>query len=257
MDLAGRGVAVTGGGGHLGRAMSLALAEAGATVIACGRTAERLEAVAAEGRERGLTGRVVPVVADVSTDAGLSTVIDALEREAGTVSGWVNNAYAGTSELLGSLTRAGIEGALGSGLIDVMLATQAVAERMSSGGSIVNIASMYGLVSPQPAAYARAPAMHNPPAYGAAKAGVVSFTRYAAVHLAAQGIRVNCISPGAFPGEAVQEDAGFVAELAGRTPLGRIGRPEELGGAVVYLVGDGSSFVTGANLVVDGGWTAW
>jgi len=257
MDLAGRGVAVTGGGGHLGRAMSLALAEAGATVVACGRTAERLEAVAAEGRERGLAGRIVPVVADVSTDAGLGAVIGALEREAETVSGWVNNAYAGTSELLGSLTRAGIESALGGGLIDVMLATQAVAERMSSGGSIVNIASMYGLVSPQPAAYAATPAMHNPPAYGAAKAGVVSFTRYAAVHLAERGIRVNCISPGAFPGEAVQEDAAFVAELAGRTPLGRIGRPEELGGAVVYLVGDASSFVTGANLVVDGGWTAW
>ena len=257
MDLAGRGVAVTGGGGHLGRAMSLALAEAGATVVACGRTAKRLEAVAAEGRQRALAGRVVPVVADVSTDTGLSTVLDALKREAGNVKGWVNNAYAGTSELLGHLTRAGIEGALGSGLVDVMLATQAVAQRMDSGGSIVNIASMYGLVSPQPAAYAATPAMHNPPAYGAAKSGVVSFTRYAAVHLAGRGIRVNCISPGAFPGAEAQAHAGFVAELASRTPLGRIGRPDELGGAVVYLVGDGSSFVTGANLVVDGGWTAW
>ena len=116
---------------------------------------------------------------------------------------------------------------------------------------------MYGLVSPQPAAYAATPAMHNPPAYGAAKSGVVSFTRYAAVHLAGRGIRVNCISPGAFPGAEAQAHAGFVAELASRTPLGRIGRPDELGGAVVYLVGDGSSFVTGANLVVDGGWTAW
>ena len=256
-DLHGRVVGVTGGGGHLGAAMSLALAEAGATVAVLGRRADPLENVAAEARRRGYDADVVPITADVTSAESLEGALDRIEGEAGTIRGWVNCAYAGPLALLEEGSRSDFQAAIASGLTDVIATTQAVARRMREGGSIVNVASMYGLVSPQPAAYAAHPEYHNPPAYGAAKAGVIQFTRYAAVHLAGQGIRVNSISPGPFPAPRVQDSRDFVDELARRVPLGRIGAPEELGPPVVFLIGDGSSFITGANLAVDGGWTAW
>jgi gluconate 5-dehydrogenase len=137
------------------------------------------------------------------------------------------------------------------------MASQAAAARMADGGAILNVASMYGLVSPQPDAYRAHPAFHNPPAYGAAKAGVIAFTRYAAVHLASRGIRVNAIAPGPFPSGAAADDATFVAELARRVPLGRIGTPDELGAAAVLLLSPGASYITGQTVAIDGGWTAW
>lgn len=256
--LAGLGIGITGGGGHLGRAMALAAARAGAVVVIVGRRSTPLEAVRDEfGVQAPGNGRIVPVSADVSTDEGIATALDAIEAEAGRIDGWVNNAYAGRGGLLGSLERADVESTLARGVADVMLATQAAAERMGAGGSIVNVASMYGLVSPQPAAYRARPELHNPPAYGAAKAGVIAFTRYAAVHLAGRSIRVNAIAPGPFPAGEAAADASFVDELARRVPLGRVGRPDELGATLVLLLSPGSSYITGQTISIDGGWTAW
>ena len=197
------------------------------------------------------------MLADVSTDAGVATALDAIQSEAGRVDGWVNNAYAGRSGLLGELDRAEVEATLARGVGDTMLATQAAAERMSAGGAILNVASMYGLVSPQPDAYRSNPRFHNPPAYGAAKAGVIAFTRYAAVHPAPRGIRVNAIAPGPFPSGDAAADPAFVAELEKRVPLGRIGTPDDLGAAAVLLLSPGAAYITGQTIAIDGGWTAW
>ena len=122
---------------------------------------------------------------------------------------------------------------------------------------MVNIASMYGSVSPDPAIYGDSGA-NNPPSYGAAKAGLIQFTRYAACHFAAERIRVNCISPGPFPAQRYfDQDPEFRRRLENKIPMRRTGDPQEIRGPLLFLASDASSYVTGINLPVDGGWTAW
>jgi NAD(P)-dependent dehydrogenase (short-subunit alcohol dehydrogenase family) len=124
-------------------------------------------------------------------------------------------------------------------------------------GSIVLFSSMYGSVSPDPRAYV-APMNPNPLEYGVGKAGIQQMTRYLAVHWGRKGVRVNCISPGPFPNPALQRDnPAFIERLAAKSPLGRIGQADEISGAVAFLLSDAASYLTGHNLAVDGGWTAW
>lgn len=247
-------VGITGGGGHLGRAIALDLAGAGATVAISGRSLDPLESVRAEALGMALPGKVVPVVADSSTDSGIKMVLDTLLGEGGHVNGWVNAAYGGVTGPLMTSSRADVEQTVLRGLADVIIATQKVAERMIDGGSIVNFGSMYGLVAPDPLLYVTHPDKHNPPGYGAAKAGVIQFTRYAACELGPRKIRVNCVSPGPFPNPS--NDPDFINLLDQRVPLQRVGEPREIVGAVRFLLCEASSYVTGHNLVVDGGWTS-
>ena len=258
-SLEGLGIGLTGGGGHIGSALALGLAEAGAIVVICGRRAEPLEEVARRSQERRLPGRVVPVTADLSNDSGAERVLGRLESEAGAVDGWVNNAYAGQPGRVLDATRNEIEATLASGLTNAIVATQAALAHMipRAAGAIVNIASMYGLVAPQPSLYQDSERFHSPAAYGAAKAGLLQFTRYAACHVADRGVRVNAVTPGPFPHPTVQDQEQFRSALCARVPLGRLGDVDELIGPVVFLLSPAASYVTGHNLVVDGGWTAW
>ena len=123
--------------------------------------------------------------------------------------------------------------------------------------SVINIASMYGMVSPDLQIYDTAEGS-NPPFYGVTKAALIQWTRYAACEFGPEGIRVNSISPGAFPSQSVQEkDPDFIKRLERKIPMGRIGQAEEVCGSVVFLASKASGYVNGANIAVDGGWTAW
>ena len=128
---------------------------------------------------------------------------------------------------------------------------------MISGGSIVNFSSMYGHVSPDYRIYGES-GYNNPCNYGAGKAAVSQFTRYCAGNYGRYGIRVNDVTPGPFPfDEYIEKNPDFGQKLSDKTMLGRIGKQNEIAGAVIYLAGDASSFTTGSNIVVDGGWMAW
>ncbi len=122
---------------------------------------------------------------------------------------------------------------------------------------ILTIGSMYGHVAPDHRLYQDVP-QANPPSYGAAKAGVIQLTRYLASFLAPHGIRANCISPGPFPlGATQQQYPEFIARLNAKNPLGRVGVPHEIKGAAALLCSPASSYMTGQNICIDGGWAVW
>jgi len=270
-DLEGRTVILTGASGFLGRTFTLTLLANGARVVALGRS-ERLLAEAKSwanlfGNDKIAAHRID--MYDVELFDELCRSIAAEERSVDVL---VNNAHelapsTGFNVPEGSLENSTFEHwrrNLHAGVYWAVQTTQRFGEKMKTQGkgSIVNIATMYASVAPRPGLY-EGTASLNPPGYSASKAGLLAFTRYTASFWGHQGIRANCLSPGPFSntedadGEnSVAENSPFVDRLKGFTVLGRIGRPRELCGALLFLASDASSYVTGQNLAVDGGWTA-
>lgn len=258
-DLTGRVAVLTGAAGHLGRAIAEALGEAGALVYLVGRTEETLEAVRDRLRKAGHGAEAAAF--DVTDADQTGKFLERLGRQRGCIDVLVNNAY---TPLAGDIETATAANFMQSYAVTVAAAftlvqrgrtlLEAAAARTGSA-SVINVASMYGSVSPDPSIYGSA--SPNPPFYGPAKAGLIQLTRYLACHLA-PSIRVNAISPGPFPKpEVARSSPSFIQALEAKTPLRRIGQPEDLKGAIVFLASDASRYVTGINLPVDGGWTAW
>jgi NAD(P)-dependent dehydrogenase (short-subunit alcohol dehydrogenase family) len=253
-SLAGRVALVTGGAGHLGRAMCRGLAEAGASVLINGRNRARTEEFAATLRQEGHAAEAC--IFDVTDPDGMASCVSRLEQ----LDILVNNAAAKATGTIASTPSSAFRPA--ASFVEAAYAlTKAVLPlmRRRGGGSVINIASMYGTVSPDPRIYGNS-GYDNPPQYGAAKAGLIQLTRYLACHLAMPDrIRVNVVSPGPFPPieKLAAEQPAFLQRLEERVPLRRAGRPEELSGVVVFLASDASSYITGANIPVDGGFTAW
>lgn len=255
-SLEDRTVLLTGAAGHLGRAVALGLADAGAKVHLNGRNREKLAKLRAEIEASGGQADVHPF--DVTSEVEIDGYLDLLRQHNEPLHGIVNNAYAHAVDPAKAYSidayRESAAVVLGAASYLVEAATDLLE---ASGGAVVNVASMYGHVSPDPGIYDEAVEV-NPPHYGAAKAGLLQLTRHLAVRLAERGIRVNSVSPGPFPSAAVQEtNPGFAARLGRKVPMGRIGQPAELVGPIVFLLSDASSYVTGCDLRVDGGWTAW
>lgn len=256
LSLRGRVAIVTGAAGWLGSAMSRALAEAGATVVATSRDAGQAADFAASLPGAGHLGLSLAQGDTAAIPAFVAAVVERLGR----VDVLVNNAYGGTAPSIESATDEDFDRAYHTGVTGYFLLAREVARHLrarGAPGAIINIASMYGVVASYPEAYADMP-VNSPPNYHALKGAVVHLTRHLAAYWAGDGIRVNCISPGPFPKpETHAQLPAFIARLEAKTPLGRMGRPEELKGAVLLLASDAGSYITGQNLLVDGGWTAW
>lgn len=244
-DLTGRLALVTGAGRGLGRAIALALAGHGATVLLNGRDARPLEAVAARIREAG--GAAELRVADLTDPAAREGLVSGIRQAHGRLDILVNNAGARARRALGDFAPGEIAGVMATNLIAPFELARLAAPLMVARrwGRIVNIASIAGPI-----------ARGGDAAYTASKAGLVGLTRALAAELGPHGITVNAIAPGFFATEAnreMAEDPQIAAWLKTRTSLGRWGRPEEIGGAAVFLASDAASFVTGHVLIVDGG----
>lgn len=260
-SLSGKSALVTGAAGHLGSAIVRALAGAGAHVYLAGRKAEPLSKLAEEIQKAGGTSDALPL--DVTDEAAVMAALEHIQANSGKLDVLINNAHSGRT---GTLESARPEDYANAFAVSVQSAAELVrlglplmraAVAQAGSASVVNISSMYGLVSPDPAIYGDT-GHNSPPYYGAAKAGLVQYTRYAAVHLANEGIRVNAISPGPFPKEKVAQTMPELWQtLHDKTPMKRVGRPDEIGGAALFLASEASSYVTGVTLPVDGGWTAW
>ncbi len=260
-DLRGRVALVTGATGRLGRSLATCMANAGAHVHVNGRDAGKVDTLVAALRDRG--GTADGAVFDVTDLAASAAVVARLGETHGRLDVLVNNAHSGTQGALETARpesfRAAYEvGVVGAAeLVRCALPWLRAAGSMTEGGaSVINVASMYGLRSPDPDAY-DSPARTNPPYYGAAKAALVQYTRYAAVSLARDRIRVNALAPGPFPPDTLDSDhPTLAAAIRKRTPMARFGQPDELAGPLLLLASDAGSYMTGTVVCVDGGWTA-
>jgi NAD(P)-dependent dehydrogenase (short-subunit alcohol dehydrogenase family) len=264
-DLSDRVAVITGGAGFLGRRHARVLADAGAIPVLADLDADAAGRAAAE-----LGGSAIGIGADITAEADVERLLaDVLERF-DRVDILVNNAandpkVGGEGDVewsrLEHFPRATWDADLAVGLTGAFLCSRVIGAELARRGRgvILNVASDLGVIAPDQRLYARPDLPDDrqpakPVSYSVVKTGLVGLTRYLATYWADVGVRVNAISPG---GVFNGQPDDFVARLSERIPLGRMAEPDELGGAVLFLCSDASSYMTGHNLVIDGGRSAW
>lgn len=269
-DLTGRAAVVTGGVGLLGAEFCRTLAEAGAAVAVVDLNAEKATAVATDLQESG--HQAIGIATDITNPQSVNNMVEKVVTTYGRLDILVNSAALDPKFDPEAAARGIAPGkfeeypldqwnaALNVNLTGMFLVTQACVKQMiaqGQKGSIINICSTYGLNGPDQRIYRKAdgsqPA-YKPVYYTVTKAGVVGFTKYLAAYYMETEIRVNMLTPG---GVYNNHDETFAKNYAAKTILGRMARKDEMNGALLFLASDASSYMTGNNVIVDGGWTAW
>lgn len=242
---------VTGGCGLIGREIVKGLSEFGAKVY----VADKGVKVA---KHAILREKIRYVYLDISNENSVRQTLRKILNDSGKVDILVNCAYPRSKDWASKFEnmkyaswKLNLDQHLGGYFM--MCRETAMIMKNHGGGSIINLASIYGMVAPDFSIY-EGTEMTMPVAYASIKAGIIALTKYVATYFSRYNIRANTISPG---GIYDNQTPSFIDKYSRKTPLGRMGKPGEIVGAVIYLASDASSFVTGHNLVVDGGWTAW
>jgi NAD(P)-dependent dehydrogenase (short-subunit alcohol dehydrogenase family) len=236
-------IVVTGGSGLLGRAYVDRLREEGAIVINADIDVKT-----------DLAHHVHKL--DITIEESVSALISNVSGAFGRIHGWVNNAYPRTSDWGMDFESAPFSSwrtNVDMHLNGYALCCREIARHMKqfAGGSIVNLASIYGMQGPDFTVY-EGTTMGNPAAYSAIKGGIINFTKYLASYYGPAGIRANCISPG---GIFDNQNELFVEKFTKKTPMRRMGLPKDIAPAIAFLLSDDASYITGHNLVIDGGWS--
>ncbi|WP_298241940.1 SDR family oxidoreductase [uncultured Bradyrhizobium sp.] len=264
-DLSGRTAVVTGGCGILGRRFAEGLAEFGANVAIVDLDQAATDAAAAE------IAALHPVRAkgygcDITVPGSVRNIADALEADLGPVSILLNNAASKTRDVdaffasVETFSQDTWREIMAVNLDGMFNVAQVFGGRMAERGygAIVQTASIYGLMAPDQRIYEGSEylgrAINTPAVYTASKAGVIGLTKHLATYWAAKGVRVNTLTPG---GVESGQNETFKARYGARVPLGRMARADEMVGTMLFLVSDAASYVTGQNIAVDGGLSAW
>lgn len=258
-SLKGKVAVITGGAGYLGSVITEGLIEFGAKVVVADVVEMKLEGIVKNGKTYT---DLFSAACDVSSTESIKDMFRKTKELCGKIDVLINCATFGAGYGPGGTVEKmsdedwtkGIDGSAGT----TFRCTREVVPYFveNGGGVIVNFGSMYGMVSPDPGIYGNS-GQNNPVNYGVGKAAVLQFTRYCAAHLADKNIRVNSVTPGPFPNPSKLPPEDFLRNLRNKTMLKRTGKSEEIVGAVIFLASDASSYMTGSNIVVDGGWTAW
>jgi sorbose reductase len=247
-DLHGKAALVTGGSSGIGKRVALAYLEAGAQVAVAARNSEALHKVADE-LATASGARVVPICCDVTQPDQVTRMVDTMTAELGGIDIAVCNAGIVNVNGVLEMSPEEFQSIQNTNVTGVFLTAQAAARamvRQGHGGVIINTASMSGHIINIPQQVSH---------YCASKAAVIHLTKAMAVELAPHQIRVNSVSPGYIRTELVEPMADYHAQWEPKIPLGRMGRPDELTGLYLYLASEASSYMTGSDIVIDGGYT--
>lgn len=257
-SLDGKIALVSGATGYLGKSIVEGLAASGAKVYVNGRSKNKVNDLIRHLKLKKYN--VKAAIFDITNQKQVKVFFENFEEK--NLDILINNAYCGgagstiTSSMDDFRESYEVSIVASHNLFQKALPFLISASKSNGDASIINIASMYGSVSPDFGIYSDS-AKQNPPFYGAAKAALIQWTRYLSCEFAKEGLRINSISPGPFPSQLVKaKDYNLYQKINEKTPMGRSGSPEELIGPVIFLSSNASSFITGANIPVDGGWTA-
>ena len=255
---------VTGALGLIGKEHCNALSEAGANVIVADINIDKCSKLA-----QSLSTKSIGVEVDVTNPNSIKELKNIALEEFGHIDILVNNAaindmfedpkVAAEQSKFENYPLELWQKSVDVNLTGVFLCSQILGTEMAiqNSGSIINIASTYGISAPDQSLYIKkdgSQSFFKPPAYSATKGAVIMFTKYLAAYWGKNGVRVNALTPG---GVENNQDEYFIEKYSSKTPLGRMAKPTDYKGALIFLASDASNYMTGANLVVDGGWTAW